>query len=169
MYLPSTGELIRFAVATEDSAPPPPPGAGGDDDPVRAVRLKTRHTFVHKHEVAYDLTEVRSGRSQPEAAGSAPEFEVELEWVGSHAPPPPAPGAPPPPPPAASYPPDLCARKFVFKVADLVALHRAAAAGAGGAPGPHGGYGGGGGGYAPPPQQQYHQHQYHAGGGGGYR
>lgn len=117
VYLPSTGELVRFAVATEEALAAPPPGQGGPADPPRIQRWKTRHSFNHKHEVLYDLTEVRAGASEAQAAASPPEFEVELEWIGAQ--------------PRRQQqqqqqqlPPDFCAKKFVLKVADLVLLRR---------------------------------------------
>jgi len=120
VYLRATGELVRFAVATEEALGAPPPGQGGPADPPRIMRWKTRHSFNHKHEVLYDLTEVRAGLSAAEASASAPEYEVELEWIGARQQQAPAGGSGGGPRP----PPDFCAKKFVLKVADLVALRR---------------------------------------------
>ena len=133
---------MRFSVATEDRLDGPPDGAG-DDGRSHYMRWKTRHTFNHKNEILFDLTEVHSGLSEAEAAASPVEYEVELEWIGAQPPPLSAPGQPAVAggmPVAARFPPEFCVKKFLFKVADLIALKRgSSAAQRGGAQ--QGGYG----------------------------
>lgn len=67
-------QLVRFSVSTEEFTAPPPPGssAGG----VKVVRIKTRHSFNHKGEVLYELTEVQSGADECAARGGDTEYEV---------------------------------------------------------------------------------------------
>ena len=103
----ATGELVRFSVSREErlqegDLPPLPPGD------VRIVRVKTRHSYNHKGEVLFELTQVQSGASEEAAAKAVPEWEVELEWCGHAA--------------AGRYAPDLLLRKFVHKVGDLVEM-----------------------------------------------
>jgi len=117
IYL-SGGEMVRFAVSTEDVLPPP--GADAPSDPPAFTRSKLRHSFCHKYEVLYELTEVRTGHSAAAAAAAGAEFEVELEWIGAQVPP--VGGAPP----AHALTANVCASKLLGKVGDLVEMKRMA-------------------------------------------
>ena len=111
----SDGERIRFSVCCEERlAPAEVPSLSHSD--LRVVRVKTRHSFNHKGEVLFELTEVKSGSSESEALRAYTEYEVELEWCGQAV--------------ASRYSSDLLLRKFAAKVADLLAMKMAAEGGA---------------------------------------
>lgn len=96
---------VRMQAAVESTPRPAAPSreqvASLDRDSFQ--RIKRRWSFVHKAEVRYDLTEVQEGRSAAQANSAPPNYEVELEWVGSKA-----------------TPPADAADKLLFKVADVL-------------------------------------------------
>ncbi len=77
----STGEphhiWVRFALSREKRVSGPPRGVEGNH-----FRVKKRRSFVHNHQVAYELTRVQSGGSEEQALASRAQCEVELEWCG---------------------------------------------------------------------------------------
>lgn len=70
--------LARIAAAREE----PVAAASASFASATSVRIKRRATFLYKHEVAYELTEVRTGATLEAAAAAEPAYEVEIEWVG---------------------------------------------------------------------------------------
>lgn len=68
------GHAMRIAVAVEAAVRPPSAG-----DAVESVRIKRRATFNYKREMAYELTEVRTGGNEVQAASAPPEYEVRRE------------------------------------------------------------------------------------------
>lgn len=102
------GEVdVRFSLQREVPTAGPPAGATAS-----LYRLKHRYTFVHKAEVAYELTEVRSSSlSEEDAHEAEPEYEVELEWCGQA-----SQGV------VDNDLAELMARKYVVKVDDIVCM-----------------------------------------------
>jgi hypothetical protein len=125
--LPPYGMHVRFSLSRETPVPSP-----SSDAAVQAAvtsgfcRIKSRHTFVHKGQFAYELTRVQTGRGEAAAMRAPPEGEVEIEWCGQRV-------------VAVDAEPHTLATSMLSKVADLVRMVQGFRI-----PAVHGGGGGGG-------------------------
>ncbi len=108
--LPPYSMHVRFSLSRETPVPSP-----SSDAAVHAAvtsgfcRIKSRHTFVHKGQFAFELTRVQTGRGETAATRAPPEGEVEIEWCGQRV-------------VAADAKPHTLAASMLFKVADLVRM-----------------------------------------------
>ena len=81
---PATGVLVPVRVSCAEEQPVAAPLGGAAAQP-ELFRLKRRHSFNRRHELQYDLTEVRAGPTLALARAAPPPFEVEVEWRGQDA------------------------------------------------------------------------------------
>jgi hypothetical protein len=75
----ASGRCVPFRVSCAEEEPLVAAPASAAPE---TYRVKKRYSFNRKHEMQFDLTEVRTGGSLEAARRAPPMFEVELEWRG---------------------------------------------------------------------------------------